>query len=275
MQPAPCATRDAEQAAAYIVSAVAARAGSRLSQGLWPRPLTSATLAEPLDLVARTRLRGVTLPVAQALVAWGEGRRRVRLLERVPLAGEVLALQADGERCVSLLADDRAAAPHADGLAFVLHDLCHLEKFVDPEHHAGQVGFFRVVHAAMVRPAWGPFAARFDVDFARDLEHVVADMNGSAVFLFAALKMKLKMASRRRVARLLGRPPACGGELDADERGAFQDDLEAMFDLLALDGAARDAARIVSTRRDHREAASALLGYFEAVGAAPRWRAVS
>jgi NAD(P)-dependent dehydrogenase (short-subunit alcohol dehydrogenase family) len=43
------------------------------------------------------------------------------------------------------LLDDAAALAHGDprhpnGLSFALHDLCHLEKFVDPEHHRGQVG---------------------------------------------------------------------------------------------------------------------------------------
>jgi hypothetical protein len=69
----------------------------------------------------------------------------------------VLALQARGRRCVCLL-DDAAALAHGDprhrdGLAFALHDLCHLEKFVAPEHHAGQVGFFRLVERALETPA--------------------------------------------------------------------------------------------------------------------------
>ena len=79
------------------------------------------------------------------------------LLFEISPARRVLALQARGRRCVCLLDDAVALAHgdprHPDGLAFALHDLCHLEKFVAPEHHAGQVGFFRLVGRALETPA--------------------------------------------------------------------------------------------------------------------------
>ncbi len=262
---------DAELAATYVVERVAARAGSRLRQGARKPSLSRRPLGPSLDLVAGTRLVGVSQAVATALVAWGLGQRRVRRLEHVPRPLDVLAWQATGERCVSLLPDDVPAAPHADGLAFAMHDLCHLEKFVDPKHHAGQVGFFRSMHEAMTRPAWGPFVERFDVELVREIEHVVADMNGSAVFLFAALKMKLKMAVRRRVARELGRRAGevhTSGPLDADEQAAFDQELLTLLDLLALRGDVRSAALSVSTRRDDPDAALSILARFEALGIA-------
>jgi hypothetical protein len=234
-------------------------------------PLSAVSLGGSLGVVATTRLLGVSRPVVEALVAWGEGRRRVRLLGRVPTAPELLAWQADGERCVSLVPHGVPTAPHEDGLAFLMHDLCHLEKFVDPEHHEGQVGFFAVVHAASQRPGWSAFLARFDREFEDELEHVIADMNGSAVFLFAALKMKLKMAVRRRVARELGRDVKdikTSGPLDADEEVAFLAERDALFELLAFEGSTRDAAARVSTRRDDRDAALLVLAYFEALGSA-------
>jgi hypothetical protein len=271
------ATTQAELAATYIVSRLAARAGSRLKQGAWSVPLATAPLGPSLDLVAHSRLVTVGLPVARALVAWARGEVRVQRLDRVPRPLDVLALQARGERCVSLLADSEVTAPHDDGLAFAMHDLCHLDKFIDPEHHTGQVGFFRAVHAATEHSAWDRFVARFDAAFVHDLEHVVADMNGSAVFLFAALKMKLKMAVRRRVARALGRLPAPGsGPLDDDENAAFAGELATLLSLIQIEGHVRDAAVSVRTRRDDPAAALAILRYFEARGAdSPRWRAVS
>ncbi len=265
-------TSDAEIAAAYVVSRVAERAGSRLRQGARKRPLARRPLGPSLDLVAGTRLRGMSQPVAEALVAWGEGERRVHLLRHIPRPLDVLAWQAGGERCVSLLPEGASTAPHADGLAFALHDLCHLEKFVDPAHHAGQVGFFAAVHGAMLRREWDAFAGRFDAEFVREVEHVVADMNGSPVFLFAALKMKLKMAVRRRVGRARGELRVSGA-LDEEELAAFRGELEAMLDLLDLrgsvaSGAAREGALRVSTRRDDEDAALAVLAHFEALGSA-------
>ena len=260
-------TVGAEEAAAYIVAKVTEQAGSRWKQGVWAVSLAHEPLGPSLDTVATVRLRGVSEPVARGLVAWGRGDRRVRLLSRVPAALEVLAWQAVGERCVSLLPEGVVTAPHEDGLAFAMHDLCHLEKFVEREHHAGQVGFFRAVHDATRSASWQAFLDRFDAELLREIEHVVADMNGSAVFLFAALKMKLKMAVRRRVARLLERPLRCSGSLDEEEQAAFDVELVTLVSLLGLQGAARAGALTVSARRDDPSAALALLRHFESVGA--------
>ncbi len=271
---------DAELAAAYVVERVRRAAGTRWLQGARQTPFASSSSAPLVRLFAEQRLVKIGESVARALVAWAGGERRVDLLFDVPPWTFLLERQARGVRCVSLLDgmsqvspgrglhedDDALAAPHEDGLAFALHDLCHLEKFVDPAHHAGQVGFFAVVHAAVASGAWAAFARRFDATFDREVEHAVADMNGSAVFLFAALKMKLKMAARRRVARVLGRAPLTGGPLDPDETSAFAEDELDMLAVLGLRGETRDGAIAVSTKRDARDAAAVLLAYFEARG---------
>ncbi len=285
MTPA-AATEDAELVAGYLVARIARDAGTRLCQGARKIPLATTPLGPALDLMATTRLRGVPEPVAETVVAWGQGELRVHRLGHVPTPAEVLAWQAQGERCVSLLPDEVAARAtgiagvKADardpGLAFALHDLCHLGHFVDPAHHDGQVGFFAALHRASTRPEWTAFLARGDATLAKEIDHVAADMNGSAVFLFAALKMKLKMAVRRRVGEARGQVRVSGA-LDDDEHAAFDVELEALTRHLGLTGAARDGALRVSTRRDAEVAASALLAHFEAEGAAvkARWRAVS
>jgi hypothetical protein len=261
---------DAELAAAYVVTRVAVRAGSRLLQGGRRPALRTAGKGPFLDLLATTRIRGVTVPVANALEAWARGEVPVHLLFDVPAPMDVLAWQAKGERCVSLLPEGAKTAPHEDGLAFALHDLCHLDKFVDPHHHAGQVGFFRLVHRAMSCAEWSSFESRFDQAFVSDLEHVVADMNGSAVFLFAALKMKLKMAVRRRIARSLGREERVSGPLDEGEALAYAGELAALFSLMALSGGLGDVATRVNTRRDEEWAANQVLRHFESVGTEAR-----
>jgi hypothetical protein len=198
-------------------------------------------------------------------LAWSDGFP-VELLESVPSASQVLALQARGARCVSLLPEGANTAPHSDALAFALHDLCHLDKFIDPAHHFGQIGFFDRLHAAATCPAFREFEAGFDAAFQRDLEHVAADMNGSAVFLFAALKMKLKMAVRRRLAVERGRDPPEGGSLDAEEARAYDGYLGELLRLLDLEKEVATASRAVSAKRDDPRAAWVLLSYFERVG---------
>jgi hypothetical protein len=221
-------------------------------------------------MLAEHRVWCVGHDVARGLVAWANGERDVVLLDTVPLPRRILELQAEGRRCVSLLPDGAGivpaygvprGAPDA-GLAFLLHDLCHLEKFVDPAHHAGQKGFFGALLSASGSAAWHVLDARFDEAWRSDVDHIGADMNGACIFLFAALKMKLKMASRRELARRAGRPEPHGGRLDPDESRAFDEALELLLDAFDLSDCERLAARAVSTKRDAREAAELLENYF-------------
>jgi hypothetical protein len=256
---------DAEQACAYVIAKVRASAGPLFHQGARVPPLPSTSTSPMIRFIAERRIHRVSTAVAQALLAWADGFP-VSLLTTVPPARAVLALQAEGSRCVSLLPDGAETQPHADALAFTIHDLCHLDKFLDPEHHRGQVGFFASLHRAVERGAWGLFEDNFDPAFARDWRHVAADMNGSAVFLFAALKMKLKMGVRRRVAADEGAPPDRGGGLTPSETRAYAVFLEELLDLLSLHGDIADAARRTSARRDDPIAACTLLRHFEGVG---------
>lgn len=260
---------DAELACAFVADGVRRASGVRWLQGAWAPVMPSRSTSPLVRFVAERRLCKIERGVARGLVAWGDGERPVDLLFEVPSPRQVLALQARGRRCVSLLDAGAPTAPHEDALAFAVHDLCHLEKFVDPEHHIAQRGFFALVHRAMSEPSWAAaFEAGFDDAWAKDRDYVVADMNGSPVFLFAALKMKVKMAVRRRVARARGGEPRCGGALDAVEERAYEEALADLFERLGLRGASVDDAFAVSTRRDSPEAAIRIIQYFEDAGRA-------
>ena len=76
-------------------------------------------------------------------------------------------------------------------------DRIYLEKFVTPEHHAGQVGFFRIVQRALEAPAMRALDDALDDTWRADRDYIIADMNGSAVFLFSILKMRVGMAGPR------------------------------------------------------------------------------
>ena len=256
----PSAGDDAEIACAYVADRVKRAAGRKWLQGRWAPPLACRADTVNARLFAEHRLYRIERVVATALVSWADGARPVDLLFHVPSARDVLAMQAKGRRCVSLLDEGIDPSPHADGLAFSVHDLCHLEKFVDPAHHVAQVGFFSALNRALDTRVWRELEAGFDALWFRDRDSVAADMNGSPIFLFAALKMKLKMAVRRQVGR------ASSGPLDAGETRAFDAALSAMLDAFDLRDDARDAAAVVSTRRDAPGPAERLVAYFEAIG---------
>jgi hypothetical protein len=254
---------DGALACAYVASRMHHRAGARFVQGRRRTPLASRNEAPPVVLFAEHRIFSIGEPVAQALVAWANDQRDVELRRDVPTARSLVSLQARGRRCVSLLGPILAEQPDDRGLDFAVHDLCHLEKFVDPEHHRGQRGFFAAVEHAFEHPSWHVLDARLDDEFRTAVEHVVADMNGSAIFLFAALKMKLRMASRRRLARERGVPARTEGPLDDGELALFHDDLALLLDALAIHGDVRAAAGTISTKRDAKEDAMVLLRHFE------------
>jgi hypothetical protein len=255
---------DAALACEYIATRVRQKAGPRWLQGAVREHRAPAPTAPAVRLFAEQRLLGVKACVAQGLVAWARGEREVDVLFSIPTARAVLGRQARGRRCVSLLAEGVNTAPHEDGLAFAIHDLCHLEKFVAPEHFHGQRGFFAHVDRVIDGQAWRAFEEGFDEAWATDRDYVVSDMNGSAIFLFSALKMKLKMAVRRKLAREEGRSAPTGGALSPGEVEAFAAAMETLLDLFEFRGAVRDAAAAVSTKHDAPGAARALLAYFEA-----------
>jgi len=254
--------------AAFVLAAVQQQAGTRWNQG--PRKLPFA-LGDDADETLRTistrRLFGVNEPAAHAICAWHCGHRPVHLIKHIPAAREMLQIQAKGQRFVSLLPDAQALAHgdprHPDGLSFALHDLCHLEKFIEPEHYRGQVGFFKALDTAMSNRAWRDLESGFDERWKADRDYVLADMNGSALFLFAALKMKLKMAVRRHVAESQGLALPAQGPLSPAEHAAYEPRRDLLLALLGLRDDIAEAGREVSARRCEPEAAAKLLGWFD------------
>jgi len=259
----------AAHVAEFIIAAAAPQAGRRWVQERRPTPLACRSQRPALRFFAEHRLFRIGEDVTRALLRWADGERDVVLLARVPAPREVLSWQAHGRRCVSLVGAEAPLGRHADPLAFALHDLCHLEKFVEPAHHVGQVGFFRFLHAAVASPAWAAFEAGFDDLWESERDYVLADMNGSPIFLLAALKMKLRMAVRRRLARQEGRPPVDTGPLSAREERAFEEAREQLFALFGWQADLAEAGRHVSTRRDAPEQAQRLLAAFEEEGRKP------
>jgi len=238
----------------FVAARVRERAGARWLQGARRPPIACDDPSPWVRLLAEQRLREVPDVAARALVLAARGARPLDLLASIPSPRDLLAHQARGRRYASILDRD-------DGLDFLLHDLCHLEKFVDPAHHEGQVGFFSALLAA-----WDDLVSRYDDAWREDLVHVAADMNGSPIFLFAALKMKLKMAVRRDVARERGDPPPAGGPLLPHEARAFEAALDDLLRRLALPAAERIAASRVTTRREELDAARALDAWLVAIG---------
>lgn len=262
----------AERAAAYLLQEAQRIASVRSDQGR--RSAASlARLGDPrcdelgpaLRSLVERRVYRVPDAVVRALLAL-RGGFPAELYDHVPEPRAVLALQARGRRCVSLLAPETPAHPFPDGFEFALHDLCHLEKFANAEHHAGQVGFFASLLELADCSEWTAVERSLDATFASDRDRVGADTNGSSVYLFAVLKMRLKMAARRSLAREQGVRAREGGPLSTEEEARFHELGAELYRCLDLRGALERAAHVVSARRDDAAAAALLAAEFDARG---------
>jgi hypothetical protein len=270
----------AELASVYVAERVRRAAPRAWIQGP-RRPMldAGARASELTQLFATRELYRLPRPVAEALVAWARGRRQVEVFFSLPSPGAVLALQARGRRCVSLL-DDAAvpAGPIAglplredaygsSGLSFAVHDLCHLEKLCAPAHYREQVGFFAALERALADPAWAALERGFDAIWEHDRDHVLADMNGASAFLFVVLRNKVKLAVRRHVGRTRGEP-CRAGSLDEGEARAYAAAVETLVDALGLTEEAREAARRMASRHEAEAEGEPLRAFFAEKGEA-------
>lgn len=226
----------------YVAERVRAASGERWVVGPVHPARPCRQVVPEVRLFAERRLRGVPEPAACALVGWADGQRPALLRFDAPPARELLALQARGRRCVSLL-------DGPGGLDFALHDLCHLEKFTDPAQHREQVGYFALLDRALDQPGWRDVEAGLDEEWGRGRDAVLADMNGSPLFLHCALRSRLEQAAAR------------AGVPSAPRLGI-------VHALLGLDGPLAAAAAAMSSRKAPGWAAEALLAHFRAAGAA-------
>ncbi len=243
---------EAELTAVYVSSRVLRAKGPRFLQATRvPRLGTGKTGSFALSLVAEREIHGLPRAAATALVGFGEGTHRAELFFHIPSSRELCRLQARGWRCVSLLEDDALAAPHKDGLAFAIHDLCHLEKFMSPVHHEEQVGFFASLDRTLDHPRFVELEASFSDDaWVEARDRVIADMNGSSAFLFASLKYSLRKVSERHAG------------VD------FEEVFELLLSLFDFDADEREAARVFGSRHDEPSAAERVVDRFRAVGRA-------
>jgi hypothetical protein len=255
------ATKDAERVAAFVLERTVKKAGPRARQAPRKSPLLSVpgdALTPALSVFAMSHVLQVPEEAARGVLGLASGTHKAEVRDDVPTPDALLSLQARGVRVVSLVADGVDTSPHEDPLAFAVHDLCHLDKF--QVEHAGQVGFFRTMENACILHAFD-----FDETWRRDTIAVTTDMNGSPVFLLAALKMRLKMAVRRSLERAGGHAKR-GGPLDDLEEAAYAPVLEELLTRCDLSGTARDAAREITARRKGMDRAHVFVAEMESRG---------
>jgi len=152
-------------------------------------------------------LRRVHRYVNECIVNWGFRKRPLKLFHFIGSPSRVLNLQVLGKRCVSVfvkkeqldqvLSDDYPPYEKRDVLNFLMHDLQHMEKLVEPKYYCEQVGFLDCMKLLLDNRKL--LLDEYDAQFQFDFDHTISDMNACAVHLLAFLKAKWKIAHWRKL----------------------------------------------------------------------------
>jgi hypothetical protein len=141
------------------------------------------------------------------VVKWYMGERPVKLLHYIPTPYEVLTQQSNGERVVTMFKTvEELSRSHTskltymsgmkehsrDPLEFLLHDIRHMEHFINADSHEEQVGFFH----CLFQINGGKLKKYFldELGYPKtlwfELEYVISDMNCFSIHLLRYLHAK-------------------------------------------------------------------------------------
>lgn len=142
--------------------------GSRIGTISTTLPLTPA-----LIFLNSHTLRRVSIRVNRSLLAWSEGRYSLEFTTRVPTPLEILEIQTQGRRIISLPAQ---TVGKKTPFEFVIHDLEHADRFFfDPDLHRQQVDFFVWILERTQKNIYTPYFS--NPVFKEKFEYLISDMN--------------------------------------------------------------------------------------------------
>ncbi|MBC7428973.1 MAG: hypothetical protein H7336_10200 [Bacteriovorax sp.] len=144
------------------------------------------------DLFKFYNLKGIPQAVNRTMTNWGLGFWKIELLTHIPSPRELLRMQVQNTRCITLTTDhneiDKLVLSARDPLSFVLHDLHHADHFFNQDDSLkGQLGFYSLIESVYDQPLLKK-NLREDKQFKTEFEYVVSDMNAYVIHLFKCLK---------------------------------------------------------------------------------------
>lgn len=176
-------------------------------------------------------------------------------------------MQCKGERCLTvfvkkeelniLMKDNYEPYYEHDVFSFAIHDLQHMEKFVDPHFYCEQIGFFYCIKKLPYHQQ--PFVD-YDKEFLDDMDHVRSDMNTCISHSFKFFRAKWQLAEWRKL-----RKAGIGNEdyLNDEEERKFQKDLNQF-----LESVWEMPKQVISSVLDlsKRENVNTLRNFFHQIG---------
>lgn len=164
----------------------------------WPQKLKSDITL--FDFLHAVKIAPLPLSVHSAIFQFYNYNYPLKILNYEPSPKELLSIQITGSRIITFEPDYRLWPSklygHRDPLSFWIHDFIHAEHFFkDPALHKQQVGFYHLVHKALMT---GWFDELFnDPSFENDFSYLISDMNSHPVHLLKTLNAHIDIHSKR------------------------------------------------------------------------------
>lgn len=146
--------------------------------------------------------RSIPFSAIRSINEWHNQQYPLMMMETVPSPDEVLTMQAQGSRCVSMLTGLHEICHFVgegrDVFGFLLHDLIHADHFFrDRENAKAQIEFSKRILAVRNHPAILDMMMK-DPVFVGEFHYLMSDMNSVPLHLLKAFKTVLLGFYKRR-----------------------------------------------------------------------------
>lgn len=154
-----------------------------------------------LSEIFQLNFKGLPRRMNQAMIHWLLEKWPLVLYYTIPTPKELLTLQLQSKRCVTLITDEKRISKYIlnkrDALSFCIHDLEHAVNFYQNQKvYLGQMGFYQFLTALFEIPEIIKCYEQDEI-FQHELDYVIADMNAYSVHLLKYTKGILKMGLQR------------------------------------------------------------------------------
>lgn len=146
-----------------------------------------------IEFWGKTMLRGIPAKVNRTLINWYLGHYPLELIHHVPSSNEMLMIQAEGKRYVTLLEKpedwQHTIIHQRDHFSFLIHDLIHAhEFFCDEQLKNEQINFYCMLKNNYLKIK----NLSTHPDFQNSLDYLISDMNSHPAHLQSFFQGLLK-----------------------------------------------------------------------------------
>jgi len=137
-------------------------------------------------------LKGIPLATNRTMINWNQGNWPIQCLHHIPSPRELLKMQAEGQRCITLIINpdeiSKLVLELRDPLSFVIHDLDHADHFFKLEKsYQGQVTLFKLIESIYDKSEIKK-SFKDNNQFKTDFHYVASDMNAYAIHMLKCFK---------------------------------------------------------------------------------------